>query len=196
MSISRRHFLLGTSAGLILPSYFDKAVSFFDATGEPLLEVPQNPVTTLYAVDDEVGGFQFRLGSKDAEPPGMTLREFAESECGSLEEYLYEWWGEDPENVGVDDVDWEAEADPELVWDALQGSLPTGAAFFYLDGLDLGSELVGPEVAGGLDFYDGPFPGSNYRGVHATDEVSLSLLQKRLNDLGENVQIELVRGVV
>ena len=196
MSITRRHFLLGTSAGLILPSYFDKALSFFENTGKPLLEIPLNAGKTLYACDDDVGGFQLRLGSKNPEPPSMTLREFAESQCGSLEEYLYEWWGEDPENVGVDDVDWEKEADTDMVWDALQGSLPTGAAFFYLDGLDLGTELAHPETAGGLQFHDCPFPVGDYRGVHATDEVSLSLLQKRLNDLGENVQIELVRGVV
>ena len=41
MSFSRRQFILGTAAGLILPSYSDKVFMFFENHGEPLLEVPK-----------------------------------------------------------------------------------------------------------------------------------------------------------
>ena len=192
MSITRRQFLLGTSAGLILPSYFDRAVTYFENHGEPLLEAQRNPRRTLYAINHDGEGFQLCLDSLDINPPGMTLREFAEWQAGSLEEYLYEWVCEDPEQVRIDDVDWDKEADPLSVLDAWpRTDLPPGAAHVYLQGLDLGTGLTGPDAVGGLKFYDGPFPGSDYLAVHATDEVSLSLLQKRLNDLGEKAMIKL-----
>jgi hypothetical protein len=41
MSISRRQFILGTAAGRILPTYFDKVFAYFENTGEALLEVPK-----------------------------------------------------------------------------------------------------------------------------------------------------------
>ena len=43
MAISRRHFLLGSAgaaAGLVLPSYYQRALEFIDRTGQPLLESP------------------------------------------------------------------------------------------------------------------------------------------------------------
>ena len=42
MSISRRQFILGTAAGLILPSYYDKVFTYFENTGEALLEAPRD----------------------------------------------------------------------------------------------------------------------------------------------------------
>lgn len=33
MSITRRQFLLGTSAGLVLPSFFEKAFNYFENHG-------------------------------------------------------------------------------------------------------------------------------------------------------------------
>ena len=60
----------------------------------------------------------------------------------------------------------------------------------YLYWLDLGPELVvNGEIAGGLNFYDGPMPGNSYMGVHADCFVSLSVLQHRLNALGENTKL-------
>jgi len=44
MSISRREFILGTAAGFILPSYFDKIFTFYEDTGEALLEAPRKRV--------------------------------------------------------------------------------------------------------------------------------------------------------
>ena len=37
----RRNFILGTAAGLILPSYYDKVFTFFENHGEPLIEIPK-----------------------------------------------------------------------------------------------------------------------------------------------------------
>ena len=52
MSITRRQFLLGTTAGLILPSFYERAYSFFENHGEPLLIVPKRTEETLYACSE------------------------------------------------------------------------------------------------------------------------------------------------
>jgi hypothetical protein len=39
---------------------------------------------------------------------------------------------------------------------------------------------------------DGPSPGSNYLGVHVYDNLSISLLQHRLNALGEDIAVEVI----
>ena len=49
MSISRRQFILGTAAGLILPSYYERVFSYFENHGEPLLEIPKQARIDLYA---------------------------------------------------------------------------------------------------------------------------------------------------
>ena len=89
MSISRRQFVVGTAAGLILPSYFDKIFTYFENTGEALLEVPKHAQIELIA-DFELGGgesYELNLGNPYEEPPEMTLREYARRYFGSEEFY-------------------------------------------------------------------------------------------------------------
>jgi hypothetical protein len=78
MSITRRQFLLGTTAGLILPSFYERAYSLFENHGEPLLIVPKRPEETLYACSDfaEPPKLQLQLGDPGEGPPDMTIREF------------------------------------------------------------------------------------------------------------------------
>jgi len=42
---------------------------------------------------------------------------------------------------------------------------------------------------GGLEFIQGPYPGNNHTAVYAKDRITLSLLQKRLNDLDTGIRI-------
>ena len=58
-----------------------------------------------------------------------------------------------------------------------------------LEGLDLGSDLEGEKAVGETRFIDGPMPGNDYLGVEAADQVSVSLLQKRLNELNTGIRI-------
>ena len=61
----------------------------------------------------------------------------------------------------------------------------------YLDDLDLGPEFgLCEDARGEIRFIDGPMPGSNCRWVEVGDLLSVSLLQNRLNELGENVSLE------
>ena len=132
MSITRRQFLLGTAAGLVLPSFYEKAFSYFENHGEPLLITPKRPGEILYACSE------------------FTVED---------------WW-------------------------IMQDS-PYARAYHYLEGIDLGPELSGAGVAGGLDFYCDGAPGNSYLAVDAVDDVSLSLLQQRLNELGSGIKVEL-----
>ena len=89
-------------------------------------------------------------------------------------------------------IDMNVQMDEWTVWDwwGPRDSC-TARAYHYLESLDLGSEFDGPNAVGGLDFVDGPCPGNDYLGVEALDPVSVSLLQKRLNDLGTGIKVEL-----
>ena len=79
MSVSRRQFILGTAAGLILPSYYDKIFTYFENTGEALIEVPKKVGIELIAIDWTGDGYDLNLGDPHQEPPEMTLREYERS---------------------------------------------------------------------------------------------------------------------
>ena len=76
MSITRRQFLISSAragAGLILSNYYEKAFSFFENHGEPLLEAPTRFDKHLYAVFDGPD-YQLNLGIPDIDVPEMTWR--------------------------------------------------------------------------------------------------------------------------
>ena len=183
MSISRRQFILGTAAGLILPSYYEKVFSYFENHGEPLLDIPRQAEIDLFAVDNGVSSFQFHLGDPWAEPPEMTVREFALEYYGCEEDYLLAWGDEE-------EVDFDAIQHYSVVvenW--CRSRSPSAAAHGLLANLDLGPDLYGKDAVGELIFYDCPMPGSDFLGVESPDEITISLLQKRLNDLNTSIRI-------
>lgn len=190
MSVTRRQFLLGTTAGLILPSFYERAYSFFENHGEPLLIVPKRPEETLYACSEFAEGFQLHLGNPEEGPPDMTIREF----CLKYGEGDPETWWRD-EWLGADEsepIDIDEQIDEWAVLDRwIRDDSSTARAYRYLESLDLGSDFIGSNPVGGLDFIDGACPGNDYLGVEALDSVSVSLLQQRLNDLGTGIKVEL-----
>jgi hypothetical protein len=111
MTISRRQFILGTASGLILPSYYETVLGYFENHGEPLIEVPKQFDTDLVAVEYGRGAFQLNLGDPGAEPPEMTVREYALEFCGSEEVYQSEW-------CDGEEVDFDALIDYEFVIDS------------------------------------------------------------------------------
>jgi hypothetical protein len=192
MSITRRQFLLGTAAGLILPSFYERAYSFFENHGEPLLIVPKRPAGTLYACADfaEYPKLQLHLGDPEEGPPDMTIREYCLKYGNGDPET---WWRE--EWLGTDEtepIDVDMQMDEWAVLDRwVRDDSSTARAYRYLESLDLGSGFNGPNPAGGLDFIDGACPGNDYLGVEALDPVSISLLQQRLNELRTGIKVEL-----
>ena len=183
MSISRRQFILGTAAGLILPSYFDKVFSYFENSGEALLEVPQNAEIEMIACS-ELGGdaYELNLGDPYQEPPEMTVREYANRYFGGEQEWL--------ECNGYEDDDFERVMD---FWDVIDtwayNDSPNAKAYRLLESLDLGPQLTGANAVGEIQFIDGASPASDYLGAHAPTQLDIALLQKRLNDLDTGILI-------
>ena len=184
MSISRRQFIVGTAAGLILPSYYDKVFTFFENHGEPLLEMPQQPGRTLYAATWGEG-FEFLLDGLEFEAPiPMTRREFARRYFGGEQEYIVAQ-DYDPDYVDLDEF--ENEYCVDAAW--TRNDSPSAKAFRLLRSLNLGPDFNCEEAVGHLDFIDGPCPGNDYLGVQTEDAISVSLLQKRLNDLNTGIRV-------
>lgn len=183
MSISRRQFILGTAAGLILPSYYDKVFTFFENYGEPLLELPGRASRTMY-VYTWGDGFEFLLDGREQDAPVMSRREYARRYFGSEQAYI-EANEYDPAYVDFDEPEYEDWVD--MAWE--RNDSPAAKAYRLLDSIDLGSDFTGEDAVGHLEFMDCPNPCSNYLGVQTEDPVSVSLVQKRLNDLNTGIRV-------
>jgi hypothetical protein len=184
MSFTRRQFLLstvGAAGGFILPSFYSRALEFVDQFGEPLLEPPQRVVDELVICSEFADG-ELNLGDPREQLPVLTWHEFlTRYDPGSLDE-LEDW-----------DLE-ESQLDEETPWYTVaefwcRVDSPNARAYRLLENLDLGPDLTGSNAVGGLVFTDCPAPGNNYLGVAVEDEISISLLQQRLNDLETGIKI-------
>ena len=190
MDISRRHFLLGSAgaaAGLILPSYYQRALEFTDRTGRPLLEPVSQPTIELTAFVGDWGDLKYNLtvGEPYAGPPPTTLRQFAERydidmyECWYLEE------GEEPD--WDEQIDWWSNDFFFDTW--MYRDAPDKLAYELLADLDLGPKFQGENAVGQLNLEHGHTMVSSYWTVEAADEITLSLLQERLTALNTGAKI-------
>ncbi len=195
MDISRRHFLLGTAgaaAGLILPSYYRRALEFIDVRGEPLLEPAQGPVTELYAYKADWTELQYGLsvGLPRSGPPPMTYEQFAARYDVDPVESLYGWADDLQEFEKRFDWDETVDWENEFFYDTwVHRDAPEKRAYDLLSDLDLGPQLAGPNAVGELKVEEGSSMVSTYWEVEAADDISLSLLQERLNALNTGVKI-------
>ena len=196
MSFTRRQFLLstvGAAGGFILPSFYARALEFVDQFEEPLLEPPKRVVDEI-TICASLGG-ELNIGEPAEQIPDMTWREFLiryhQDSLNSLEFY----WG--LEESQRDLAPWglkESQLDDAAPSDTVLGSWgrvdsPNARAYHLLESLDLGPDLTGSKAVGGLIFTDGPCPGNDYLGVAVEDDISISLLQQRLNDLKTGIKV-------
>ena len=127
----------------------------------------------------------------------MTWREFLTRYHPGLLNSLEFYWG--LEESQRDLAPWslkESQLDDAAPSDTVLGSWgrvdsPNARAYHLLESLDLGPDLTGPKAVGGLISIDGSCPGVDYLGVTAEDDISISLLQQRLNDLKTGIQVSL-----
>ena len=187
MSFTRRQFLLstvGAAGGFILPSFYARALEFVDQFEEPLLEPPKRVVDELTICQEFIEG-ELTLGDPREEPPDMTWREL-------LTRYHPDWrdgyWGLE-----------ESQLDDAAPWDRVVGAWgqfdsPAARAYHLVESLDLGPDLTGPKAVGELSFIDGSCPGVDYLGVTVEDDISISLLQQRLNDLKTGIKVSLAKA--
>jgi hypothetical protein len=132
------------------------------------------------------------LGEPSTEiPPPVTWREYfvmiGEKVPEKLSEFRHidrEYWISPKQlNQPMHDAQWED------YW--ILEKISNAKAFHYLRNRDLGPAFRdGDDVVGGIDLLDCPGMGS-YRVALAEDELSLSLLQNRLNELQTSVAIKL-----
>jgi hypothetical protein len=185
MTTSRRQFLLntaGASVGAILPSYYFRALQFFEQFGEPLLEAPrqvQRDLYTFHNCDD----LELTFGDPCDCPTEMTYREYlTRYEPEGLLTFERDWgiYPEELDELMSEEQLWDR-------WDLHSG--PQARAHAYLSSLDLGAELIRKDGVGGLELFEDYGMTSCWRGVRYDDEVTLSLLQQRLNDLGTGIRI-------
>jgi hypothetical protein len=185
MSVTRRQFLLstaGASVGAIVPSFYFRALEFFEQHESPLLISPERVTQDLVVVNFN-GYPELCLGDPYAEPPKMTFREYFTRYEPEGFEYFESHWGLEPGDL-------DSEIDEEYVMDSwLLQHGPSAQAYHYLDSLDLGPVLRGRDGVGGLDFMEESNMVSTWLAVSPRDQVTLSLLQQRLNDLGTGIRI-------
>lgn len=189
--IARRTFLkasVAAASGLILPDWLIKAENFIEMEGEPYLEKPARPETILYAIDWGGDEYQFSLGDPYQDPPQMNWREYLE--WTGFENFAEFFNSDNPDDYGNLTLDDRVDEWTVLDRWVYDGS-PCAEAFEYLESLDLGPDFGTRDSVGEIRFYDGVCPGNDSRIVTAADDLSLSLLQKRLNDMGEDMMVKL-----
>ena len=188
MSFSRREFLLGFGAGLLLPKTWDFYADYLARTGEPYLASSGDATHTLYVKDcDDTEGLRLILDypDHDSSVPDfsrMTKRHF-------IERYLPGWTEKALEYEDALD---------ELVphWYAFEhwvdAHSPDIKAYELLEPLDLGrlSEKQDRDE-GWIHFVNGPYPGNSGRWV-TIDPLGASVLQHKLNELRLPVRVALV----
>jgi hypothetical protein len=199
VEMDRRSFLINSArafgAALTL-NFISRVEHFVQSKNSPLLLKPDNHEKILFAIDDDIGGYQMYLGKHplDDHVPDINWRDLIIDHWGWSEKdginYLQEDYGISKKEA-KELLDTIAPEDSISDWFFLSQSA-NAKAYFYLAGLDLGPEFgQGPDTAGEIRFIDGYMPGNDTRMVEVPENVSLSLLQARLIDLGENVKIEL-----
>ncbi|MEE4184139.1 MAG: hypothetical protein V2J12_00080 [Gammaproteobacteria bacterium] len=191
MSFDRRQFFLGMAAGFVAPSLYEQLLSYFENHGEPLLQAPRRATQTLFASSELAasGGYLLTIGNPWIEPEpgvGSTLRELANHR-----------WKDDPEGnwrllTDMEDdepIDWDWVPDFETVHDCFwfPDGTPAMKGYEFIQSLDLGPQLGSGAVVGEIE----TVAGFDFLGVKAVDDVSLSLLQNRLNELRTGYRIEL-----
>ena len=186
--MDRRQFLtraFSAAGQLVLPRFFDRALAFVENHGEPLLETPVEPVKKLYAAYQEEGVYWIIDGLMPRGiPPPVSWREYFHLTQGRLLNQVEDW--ELEPNQLDDPMD-------QWVWETywFYNLSPNALAYKYLQDLDLGPEFGKSDRAKGeIRFQDAPMMASDCRWAEVDDFLSISLLQNRLNELGENVSLE------
>jgi hypothetical protein len=146
-----------------------------------LLEPPKRVVDELIICSGLEG--ELNLGDPWEQPPVMTWHKFLTRYHPDTLDELGDYW----------DLE-ESQLDDEAPWDTVIGpwcliDSPNARAYHLLDSLDLGPDLRGSETVGGLVFDSGPLLGNDYIGVSVEDDISVSLLQQRLNDLNTGIRV-------
>lgn len=188
--ITRRTFLkasVAAAAGLVLPSWLERADNYINYEDQPYLEPLKSHREKLYASRWEYDGYALSLGRPDAEPNvDLTWAEFIEDYNNG--QAYFDAALEDGHSL----LTAEDRVDSDVIFNEwLYEKDPIRQAYRFLENADLGKELGCGKGGGGLRFYDGFSPMHDAQYVAAIDNMTLSLLQKRLNQIDGTIAISL-----
>ena len=199
--ITRRAFIAGVSAALTL-TLVDKFTWYLRNKGRPFIDAPECPSHILKVYPDSEflrgypdGEFQICLDGSPWDIPDQqpTWGDYfcyylGEKEPESLSDfrYLYDKYGIRPSQLN-DYFD-------ELAWLDywIRNESPDAEAYRLLESLGIGSDLGAGKLVGGLQFIDVDSAVYTHLGVRADDEISISLLQHRLNELETGIAVEVI----
>ena len=194
--ISRRSFLLGIG-GLVTAAFAARAKAHALTEGLPLLLDSKQAAKTFHMFEVPATGdpwhnkWRISLGVWEQDPPtAPTWRQYLAQQgyrFDTPEDLARLRWERD---LGPAELD---EPLPELTWWGAweYSESPQAKAFQFLRERDLGWSLNGRgRKAGRIDFVEGGWhPGSNERWAELRDDLTVSLLQARLIDLGQPIRI-------
>jgi hypothetical protein len=188
--ITRRTFLKATAStatGLILPSWLVKAENYIDAVNEPFLEPPERVDKVVYAVDCGANDYYLSLGKPRGDIPSLTWRYLFEHwyDFDSFEEYF---GTDDPEDLKGYNLDDLAPEEDILDYWVAEGS-EYARAHEFLNNFDLGVDFRDENGVGEIEFVRGSCPGNDSTFVTVPDHLSISLLQKRLNQIDGTIEV-------
>lgn len=192
MSTTRRNFLLavaGSTSGLILPSFYERALAYLANHGEPLLVPPRDPKLTLTVYPDWDN--LISLGDPLADPPVFTWRQMFQylEPNGDLSGFM--------SDHGLEQDDLDEEANEEYYLDRWYSTDSGYAkASSMLERLGIGSLDDNGQVVGGIEYISDPesMGGYSTSKALALDMSSVALLQHELNDRGAGVAINVAMG--
>jgi hypothetical protein len=205
--LTRRGILIGAGA-VVTGAFVKKATAFSRTTGEPLiLPRGKRPAETLYIYEQDCEGWRdheygeapyYRCGkwrvscgpNQPFAPPPPTWREHLRSLGHRLDTVA------DVKRVLAEESLTPEELDSPLdgfgwedMWDNFNG--PQAKAYHLLKGLDLGSHDSELRQAGEVIFEgSGGAPGNTYTWVELKDDLTASLLQARLIELGLPINVK------
>ena len=195
--MDRRQFLVRAAAtvgAIITPPFVREAKGYIQHRAGPLLVPPAEPAIRTLTAMFRPRGYGLYLGDPTECAPTFTWREFAEEQGYDGREdalaFIVEQndvtLREAREMIDEEVADWRVSE----WWDPTYS--PSAVAFEYLDELDLGPEFGEcGRARGEISFIEGYRPGDSTVIVEVADDLSLSLLQARLNELGERTTIVL-----
>jgi len=191
--ISRRSFLkasIAAASGLVLPSWLVKAENFVSQEERPYLEGLKTHRETLYAFEWDYGGYALSLGQRPDDEPDLDLTWEQFIENYDIGQETFDRWIEEEQVIALKD-----KVDPDMLLDYwIYEKSPIRKAYHFLESIDLGPDLGCQEGGGGIRFYNGFSPMHDAQYAAAADDITLSLLQKRLNDVSGKIAIELTRA--
>ena len=194
--ITRRSFLSGAT-GLLTYSLFDKYLNYFENYGEALIEYPKDYENTLYLNPDsnclELGDFENIVDYPD--PPKWAdwienyIGDGIDINCPESVEYIFQNYGVYPKDYQkpCNEDNWREHYAEDYYF---RNNTPPCFAYDYLNNLNLGAKIISAERTGhGLIFNDSAGIWGDVKTVETISPVSISLLQKKLVELGEPTRI-------